>query len=92
MLDWPAQSLDMNPIESLWHILRVEVGKRKSKYINESKKCVEEEWNKIDVDVCKNLVKSMNSRCNDLLKVKGGHTKFLIKIFLFCHIIFYLTN
>ena len=46
----------MNPIKSLWHILRVEVGKRKSKYINELKKCVEERWNKIHAKVLKKLV------------------------------------
>ena len=75
-LDWPAQLPGINPIENLWHILKVEVGKRKPKNINELKKCVEEKWNNIDVDVCKKLVKSMNSRCNELLRVKGEHTKF----------------
>ena len=75
-LDWAAQSSDMNPVENLWHVLKVEVGKRKPKNINELKKCVEKEWNKIDVDVCKKLVKNMNSRCNKLLRVKDGNTKF----------------
>ena len=66
----------MNPIESLWHILKLEVEERKPKKLNKLKKCVEEGWNKIDVDVCKMLVKSMNSRCNELLRVKGRHIKF----------------
>ena len=66
----------MNPVENLWRVLNVEVGKRKPKNINELKKCVEKEWNKIDVDVCKKLVKNMNSRCNKLLRVKDGNTKF----------------
>ena len=30
-LDWPAQSPDINHIENLWHVLKVEVGKRKQK-------------------------------------------------------------
>ena len=79
----------MNPIENLWHVLKVEVGKRKPKNINEFKKCVEEKWNKIDVDVCKNLVKSMNSRCNELFRVKDGHIEIKIKISFFCHYIFH---
>ena len=66
----------MNSIENLWHVLKVEVKKRKSKNLKEVKKCVEEEWNKINIDVFKKLVKSMNSRCNELLRVKGGHTKY----------------
>ena len=71
-----AQSPDINHIENLWHVLKVEVKKRKSKNLKEVKKCVEEEWNKINIDVFKKLVKSMNSRCNELLRVKGGHTKY----------------
>ena len=74
--DWPAQSPDMNPIENLWYILKVEVEKGKPKNIKELKKCVKEEWNKIDLDACKKFLKSMNSRCNELLRVKGEHTKF----------------
>ena len=72
----PAQSPDINHIENLWHVLKVEVGKRKPKNLKELKKCIKEEWNKIDVDVCKKLVKNMNSRCNKLLRVKDGNTKF----------------
>ena len=72
----PAQSPDINHIENLWHVLKVEVGKRKPKNLKELKKCIKEEWNKIDVDVYKKLVKSMNSRCNELLRAGGEHTKF----------------
>ena len=72
----PAQSPDMNPIENLWHVPKVKVGKRKPKNLKELKEYVEEGWNKIDVDVSKKLVKSRNSKFNELLRVKGEHTKF----------------
>ena len=75
-LDWPEQSPDMNSIENLWHVLKVKVGKRKPKNLKELKEYVEEGWNKIDVDVSKKLVKSRNSKFNELLRVKGGHIKF----------------
>ena len=60
----------MNLVENLWYILKIEVRKRKPKNLKELKKCVKEKWNKIDVKVFKKLVKSMNSRCNELFRVK----------------------
>lgn len=43
----------MNSIENLWNILKVKVEKRKPKNINKFKKCVEDEWNKTNVEVYK---------------------------------------
>jgi len=39
----------MNPIENLFHILKLEIRKRKPKNMKELKKCVEKEWNKIEL-------------------------------------------
>jgi hypothetical protein len=37
---------------------------------------VEKEWNKIDVEVCQNLIESMPRRIAAVLKAKGGYTKY----------------
>jgi hypothetical protein len=37
---------------------------------------VEEEWNKIDAEVCQNLIESMPRRVEAVLKAKGGYTKY----------------
>jgi hypothetical protein len=37
---------------------------------------VEEEWNKIDAEVCQNLIGSMPRRVAAVLKAKAGYTKY----------------
>jgi hypothetical protein len=78
VLPWPAQSPDMNPIEHLWEHL-----KRKLKeYPNppggiwELWERAEKEWEKIEPEVCQNLIESMPRRVAALVKAKGGYTKY----------------
>jgi hypothetical protein len=44
-LDWPAQSLDLNPIENLWHRIALEISKRrpgtKRELIRVANRCLE---------------------------------------------------
>ncbi|ORD99769.1 TCB2 [Hepatospora eriocheir] len=44
LLNWPSQSLDMNPIENLWHYLKIQVHKRKPKNLKELEEFVVDEW------------------------------------------------
>jgi transposase len=78
VLPWPAQSPDLNPIEHLWnHIKRRLVEYEvEPKGILELWERVEEEWNKIDAEVCQNLIESMPRRVAAVLKAKGGYTKY----------------
>src|SRR3954463_3093816 len=68
LLDWPAQSPDLNPIEHLWHILK--------KGIQELLERVQEEWGKIPKEECVNLINSMPRRIKAVLKAKRGHIKY----------------
>lgn len=78
VLLWPAQSPDLNPIEELWtHVKRkLSAHEVAPKGILELWERVEEEWNKIDAEVCQNLIESMPRRIAAVLKAKGGHTKY----------------
>ena len=77
LLDWPAQSPDLNPIEHLWN----EVDRRLKKLpVRISGKedlwdKIQGIWNEIEVDVCTNLIESMPRRINDVIKAKGGYMK-----------------
>lgn len=76
VLEWPPQSPDLSPIEHLWHILKLRVGKYKCANKRILKNKVFEEWEMIAPDVCYNLVASMPRRLQAVIKAKGGATKY----------------
>ena len=78
VLNWPAQSPDLNPIEHLWqHLKRQLVAYATSPTsIHELWERVEAQWEKVPPQVCINLVESMPRRVAEVLKVKGGYTKY----------------
>ena len=78
VLEWPAQSPDLNPIEHLWKHLKRQLQKYDTppKGVYELWERVVEEWNKISSEVCQNLIESMPRRINAVIKANGGHTKY----------------
>ena len=78
VLDWPAQSPDLNPIEHLWGYLkrRLESYERAPTSMHELWRRVEEEWEKIPGAECAKLVESMPNRVSEVLKAKGGYTTY----------------
>ena len=78
VLSWPAQSPDLNPIEHLWdHLKRkLEGYERAPTGILELWERVQVEWEKIESEVCQNLIESMPRRVAAVLKAKGGHIKY----------------
>jgi hypothetical protein len=78
IMDWPAQSPGISPIEHLWEHLKRKLAEYEipPKGILELWDRVEEEWNKIPPEVCQNLTESMPRSIEALLKAKGGHTKY----------------
>lgn len=77
VLDTPAQSPDMNPIENLWAHLKKKVAKRTPKNRNELVRYIKEEWEKIpqDYDIGK-LIASMGRRLQAVIDAEGRHTKY----------------
>ena len=75
---WPAQSPDLNPIEHLWTHLKKKLAEYEEapKGIQELWGRAEEEWNKIDEEICQNLIESMPRRIEAVVKAKGGYTKY----------------
>ncbi len=59
MMDWPSMSLDLNPIEHLWGILKRKVEEGKISNIHQLRDVVMEEWKRTQVATCEALVNSM---------------------------------
>lgn len=76
VLDWPAQSPDLSPIEHLWKILKQRVCRYKCASKEMLKAKVLEEWEKLPPQLCYNLVSSMPRRIRAVIQAHGGSTKY----------------
>ncbi|SPO25311.1 related to transposase [Ustilago trichophora] len=78
LLDWPAQSLDLKPIEHLWTKLKRRLGQYNTRPsgVLELECRVQEVWAQIPVSTCHALIESMPRRIEAVIKAKGGHTKY----------------
>jgi transposase len=78
ILDWPAQSPDLNPIEHLWNHVKKQLRQypRPPSGLHELWDRLVVEWEKIPAEVCQNLISSMPRRCEAVIKAKGAHTKY----------------
>ena len=71
VIDWPSNSPDANPIENRWSVIKRRVEKRRPSNLNELNKFLHDEWNKVDMLIINNLIKSMKSRCLALIESEG---------------------
>ncbi len=76
VIQWPSVSPDLNPIEHLWGILKRQVEHHSPSSIQSLKEVILEEWKKIDLAKCRQLVHSMPRRLGAVIKNHGGHTKY----------------
>jgi transposase len=78
VLEWPAQSPDLNLIEHLWHQLKLKLSlyENQASGVGELWERVDKEWNSFSKEECKRYFKSMPARVEAVLKAKGGNTRF----------------
>lgn len=78
VLPWPGNSPDMNPIENCWARLKALVYQRDNTNINILKENIQDVWNNnLDFkSLVRTNMKSMTNRIKELLKAKGGFTKY----------------
>jgi transposase len=78
VLQWPANSPDLNPIEYVWDLLdrRVRARAIPPRNVKELAGALVEEWVNISQQELPNLVQPMRRRCIAVLNAAGGHTSY----------------
>ena len=74
-MEWPAQSPDLNPIEHLWDYLGRQVAALRPppRSLNELEQGLLHVWALLPISVSDNLIDSMESRCRQCIRSRGGH-------------------
>ena len=77
VMECPACSPDLNPIENLWGILsrKVYENGKQFEYTLDLKTRIREAWIEISIETTPNLVTSMSSRIFEVIKNSGSNTK-----------------
>ncbi len=80
VLDWPANSPDLNPIENLWGIVKRKMRDTRPNNADELKATVKETWASITPQQCHKLITSMPRQIEAVIKAKGAPTKYWVHI------------
>lgn len=76
LMEWPAQSPDLNPIENLWADAKKKVSEIKPTNNNQLWVTEQQAWQSISLERCQNLVNSMGRRCKAVISNKGKASKY----------------
>ena len=76
VLNWPAQSPDLNPIENLWNDVKCVIAQQKYKNLDDLWTGIQNSWYSIPKERCQRLIQSMTRRCLAVLESKGYTTKY----------------
>lgn len=78
VMEWPARSPDLNPIENVWGAMVRDVYEGGKQYfsVSELQSAVVRAWNSISSTLHQRLVSSMPKRCIETLQNNGGKTSY----------------
>ena len=61
-INWPSKSLDLNPIENIWKLLKQRVRKRLPQTLDKFEDIFHEEWNNLSNNIVINIYESFPRR------------------------------
>ena len=75
-LDLPANSPDMNVIETVWSLWKSRILERSPQRLEELRRIATQEWHQISVEDIRNNIKSMSDRIKAVISSRGKNTKY----------------
>ena len=77
-VDWPARSPDLNVIEHAWDMLQKAVNARQPapNTLADLSRVVREEWNQLDQNKLRHLVRNVPNRYREVIQARGGYTNY----------------
>ncbi len=76
VLDWPANSPDLNPIENIWGIVKRKMRDTRPNNVDDLKAAIKANCASITPEQCHSLITSMPHRIDAVIHAKGGPTKY----------------
>ncbi len=76
VLDWSANSPDLNPIENLWGIVKRKMIDTRPNNADDPRATIKATWASITPEQCHRLIASMPRRIDAVIHAKGGPTKY----------------
>lgn len=85
LMDWPAYSPDLNPIENIWKLVKERLHKADPELASMPSNAVSldrlirgarDAWESIEKEVLENLVDSMPRQCAAVIEARGWYTKY----------------
>lgn len=75
VMEWPANSPDLNPTENTWAILKFRVARHFPTTREAVLQATQLEWANLTVADCAKVCQSLRRRCQAVIDANGGHTR-----------------